>query len=154
MSVCVSQLQLEQRLQRSIQRIKQEGSEGGAAYSTLSPELDYCSFEEKSAVFHYTVPAEARNMLGIMHGGLQAVLYDTLMGILCSAYTESRRATTVNLSLSFLRPAPLGSALRQKVCITHLGRNVIHLTGVLWPDGRPDQPVSTATAIFYPLSAS
>ena len=77
-----------------------------------------------------TVQAEARhrNYLGGVHGGLLAALADTACFFPRPLLPSGQAATTVNLNISYLRPALVGDCLTARSELVHLGRRTASLT--------------------------
>jgi acyl-CoA thioesterase len=77
-----------------------------------------------------TVQADTRhlNYLGGVHGGLLAALADTVCFFPRPLLPAGQAATTVNLNVSYLRPAALGDCLTARSELLHLGRRTASLT--------------------------
>lgn len=68
-----------------------------------------------------------RNYLGGVHGGLIATLADTACFFPRPLLPSGQAATTVNLNVSFLRPAAVGDRLTARSELLHLGRRTASL---------------------------
>ncbi len=67
---------------------------------------------------------ELRNLAGLMHGGVIATMADAAVGIaIASHFRGSRRVTTVEMKISYLRPIAEGKAIAR----AHLLRVGAHL---------------------------
>jgi len=77
-----------------------------------------------------TVLADTRhlNYLGGVHGGLLAALADTVCFFPRPLLPSGQPATTVNLNVSYLRPAAVGEQLTARSELVHLGRRTASLT--------------------------
>ncbi len=77
-----------------------------------------------------TVDADRRhlNYLGGVHGGLIAALADTVCFFPRPLLPSGQPATTVNLNVSYLRPAVPGDCLTARAELLHLGRRTASLT--------------------------
>lgn len=87
---------------------------------------------------------EFANMLGGVQGGFLAAMLDTVVSsaLLCQL-AGGHFAPTLEFSLKYLRPAPLG-VIRGRGWVVHRGGTVAFLAGELYdPDGAV---VTTATA--------
>jgi len=76
-----------------------------------------------------TVEADSRhlNYLGGVHGGLIAALADTVCFFPRPLLPSGQAATTVNLNVSYLRPAAVGDRLTARSELLHLGRRTASL---------------------------
>jgi acyl-CoA thioesterase len=68
-----------------------------------------------------------RNYLGSVHGGLIATLADTACFFPRPLLPSGQAATTVNLNVSYLRPAAVGDRLSARSELLHLGRRTASL---------------------------
>jgi acyl-CoA thioesterase len=77
-----------------------------------------------------TVAADDRhlNYLGGVHGGLLAALADTACFFPRPLLPSGQAATTVNLNISYLRPAVVGDLLTARSELVHLGHRTASLT--------------------------
>lgn len=109
----------------------------------------------QTCTFDYEAPPEFANAFGGVQGGLIAGFLDEVMG--AALYCQSGQThlpTTLDLTMSMLRPVPLGP-LVAKGRVVKAGRRVAFLEGELFdPEGNL-LARSTATAIPTPrLGAS
>ena len=67
---------------------------------------------------------ELRNLAGLLHGGVTATMADAAVGIsIASHFRGSRRTTTIEMKLNYLRPIAEGKAIAR----AHLLRVGAHL---------------------------
>ena len=87
---------------------------------------------------------EFANMMGGVQGGFLGAMLDTVVSsALLAVLPGGHFAPTLELSLKYLRPAPIG-VVRGRGWVVHRGGTVAFLAGELYdPD---DQVVTTATA--------
>lgn len=92
----------------------------------------------------FTARPEFANMMGGVQGGFLAAMLDTTVSsALLALLPGGHFAPTLELSLKYLRPAPLG-VIRGRGWVVHRGGTVAFLAGELYdPDGLV---VTTATA--------
>lgn len=92
----------------------------------------------------YTARDEFRNPAGTVQGGLLGAMLDDLTASLVDAtLTTGQGVATLNLNLSYLRPARVGT-LQGEARLLRRGRDVCHVTGTLLQDGKE---VATAVAV-------
>lgn len=83
--------------------------------------------DENHAVMEVTVDDRHRNYLGGVHGGLIATLVDTACFFPKPLLPSGQAATTVGLSVNYVRPAAVGDHLRARAELLHLGRRTASL---------------------------
>jgi len=83
---------------------------------------------DRHAVMTVQADARHRNYLGGVHGGLLAALADTACFFPRPLLPSGQAATTVNLNISYLRPALVGDCLTARSELVHLGRRTASLT--------------------------
>ncbi|MCM2264994.1 MAG: PaaI family thioesterase [Desulfuromonadales bacterium] len=82
---------------------------------------------ESHAVMAVTVDDRHRNYLGGVHGGLIATLIDTVCFFPKPLLPTGQAATTIDLNVSYVRPAALGDRLSARAELLHLGRRTASL---------------------------
>ncbi len=88
------------------------------------------------------------NPLGIVHGGVTASLLDTCMGVTCSAQCGRAATPTVTMTVNYARPVPLDAELRVRTRTVRIGRTTGQLSAEVFPAGRPDEVLATATGVY------
>jgi acyl-coenzyme A thioesterase 13 len=82
--------------------------------------------EEGFLVADYLVKPEFANPMGVMHGGIYAVMMDDLMGALVFSLNNEFLFTTVNLAIDYLSSAKIGETVTVKAEVIKAGKNIIH----------------------------
>jgi acyl-coenzyme A thioesterase 13 len=82
--------------------------------------------EEGYLVAEYTVRPDFANPMGVMHGGVYAVMMDDLMGALVFSLNNEFLFTTVNLSIDYLSSAKIGEKVTVKAEAIKAGKNIVH----------------------------
>lgn len=86
-----------------------------------------------TVVFKFTVQSIHQNGLNNMHGGATAALFDWCTSISLSLISKPGywmfMGVTRNLSLSYLRPVPVGEVVLLECEVTHAGKRMCHLKG-------------------------
>ena len=92
----------------------------------------------------YQAQADFRNPAGTVQGGMLSAMLDDLTASLVDAtLTTGQGVATLNLNVSFLRPAQVGT-LQGEARMLRRGRDVCHVMGTLLQDGKE---VATAVAV-------
>jgi uncharacterized protein (TIGR00369 family) len=87
--------------------------------------IDPESVSEGRAIFHMDVKAKHKQMHGVVHGGILAMLADTTAAI--AAYSTVPKGTeiaTVEMKINFLEPVP-GGRLKADARVLRTGRNFV-----------------------------
>ena len=110
---------------------------------TLGNVLKQVSPDEGTIEIEYDGKLEFTNPAGNIMGGFLAAMLDSAMGQALSATLGANEfAPTLNLNISFLRPAMVGK-FRANGRIVRKGRDVCYLSGELY---QGDELIATATA--------
>ena len=84
-------------------------------------------FHEERSVMAARIRPEHLNPLGIAHGGFLATLADTAFGrVLRQAADSELPPATINLSMDYLSPAPVGAWIEAHVQVHRVGRTLYH----------------------------
>ena len=98
----------------------------------------------------YEAQANFRNPAGTVQGGMLSAMLDDLTASLVDAtLAAGQGVATLNLNVSFLRPAQVGS-LQGEARMLRRGRDVCHVMGTLQQDGKE---VATTVAVCKIVSA-
>jgi acyl-CoA thioesterase len=82
---------------------------------------------DRHALMEVVVDSRHRNYLGGVHGGLIATLVDTVCFFPKPLLPSGQAATTVDLNVSFVRPAAVGDRLSARAELLHLGKRTASL---------------------------
>lgn len=86
-----------------------------------------------TVTFQFTVQPEHHNGLHNMHGGATASLFDWCTSIALALINKSGfwffMGVTRTLSLTYLRPVPVGEVVLVECEVAHAGRKLCHLKG-------------------------
>lgn len=105
------------------------------AFQTLGGRIEHVDAEMGTVATVFQALAAFANPMGHVQGGfLAAMLDDTLGPALAATLARGQFAPTLQLTVTFLRPARIG-LLQGKGRILRRGREVCHLAGELCQDG-------------------
>lgn len=88
---------------------------------------------------------------GVLHGGIVSAVLDETIGRV--AFLHNRWVQTARLTVRFLKPAPLGEALRATGVLTRNSRRLMEMEGELCL-ARSGEPLARAEGTFVPLPDS
>ncbi len=107
-------------------------------------------FDDGHAVWTEVTPLEHhQGWPGVLHGGITSALLDETIGRV--AFLHDRWVQTAKLELRFVRPAPLGKALRAQGELVRNHRRLMEMRGELVVV-ETAEVVAQATGTFVPLS--
>lgn len=110
----------------------------------LGSQIDAVDAAAGTLSARYEAQASFRNPAGTVQGGMLSAMLDDLTASLVDATLPAGQGVaTLNLNVSFLRPAQVGS-LQGEARMLRRGRDVCHVTGTLLQDGKE---VATAVAV-------
>jgi uncharacterized protein (TIGR00369 family) len=121
----------------------------GTFNNMLGAELVSCDYEGRTVLLKMDTKSWMTNPSDMLHGGVTASILDMTMGLLCRYFSGGYMTPTIDMSVSYLRPAPLNETLYIQAKVTKPGISVCHATGTAWPEGAPDKPVATSTGSYY-----
>ena len=99
----------------------------------------------------YEAPAQFRNPAGTVQGGMLSAMLDDLTASLVDAtLAAGQGVATLNLNVSFLRPAQVGT-LQGQARMLRRGHDVCHVMGTLLQDGKE---VATTVAVCKIVNAA
>ncbi|ODH48955.1 hypothetical protein GX48_04888 [Paracoccidioides brasiliensis] len=92
------------------------------------------------AEFEFTVTEQLCNPMGILHGGCASTILDILTSLATLTVPGNDgmvRALSRTLTMTFLRPVPVGTKTRIVVELVAMGRKFVHCKGsILTMDGK------------------
>jgi len=96
--------------------------------------LELESFEPGAAILALTIRAELRQNNDVVHGGAIAALIDTTTAFaILTVLPKHERVTTVDLTISYLRPLVSGRA-RARAKVLRMGRRLIAVSAEVSDD--------------------
>ena len=136
------------RLRSSMERAKQSDKE--KIGEALCPEEISADFSARTAVFRYRFYPWMLNCNDVMHGGSVALLMDTSMGLISSAYPEKIQITpTVSIQITYLNPICLRNHIMVEAKVNAVKSRLIYAEAVLYAEEEPDKPLAKAMGEYY-----
>ena len=121
----------------------------GTFNTMLAPVYERCDFEKRTLVLSLQGKHWMANPGRMLHGGITASVLDLTMGLLCRYCSGGHMTPTIDMSVSFLKPAPFDRKLYIEAEVTRLGFNICHAVSRMWAEGAEDTPLATAAASYY-----
>lgn len=146
MSVAVTQAQLEQSLRASIENLNLPQTENFC--TSLATRYEDCDAEAMTMTCSFPCEGWGANRIGRVHGGVVAAMLDQAMGLLCFAVT-GRVPPTVEMQISYLRPAELQGQLYVKSRAVSTGKTFWHVNCEAWMEDSPERLVATASGVYF-----
>lgn len=82
--------------------------------------------EEGTLTCEFTVRKEMTNPMGILHGGISALIMDEVIGATVHTLNRDTFYTSVNLSVDFLKSVPAGEKVTAKAELIRAGKTFIN----------------------------
>ncbi|XP_041358976.1 acyl-coenzyme A thioesterase 13-like [Gigantopelta aegis] len=83
---------------------------------------------EGKCVCELAVTQELTNVRGMLHGGTTALLVDSISTMALLTKTDNIPGVSVNMNISYIKSAPLGSEIVVNAQTLHVGRKLAFLT--------------------------
>ncbi|MDS7926027.1 PaaI family thioesterase [Acinetobacter pittii] len=96
---------------------------------------------------HYTALESFTNPRGTVEGGMICAMLDDVMGLFAFLANDSKPATTINLTMDFLRPCVVGEVIT-KCRFIKQGKTVLNLESEAWQNNKM---IARSTANFLVL---
>lgn len=106
-----------------------------------------CDEETRTIELAFDTKPWMANPMGVVHGGVVAILMDNGMGVAChSLYKKAN--PTITMNLNYQRPVPLNATVIVRARVVSFGRTVSHTSAELYLEGQPDRILVTATGVY------
>jgi uncharacterized protein (TIGR00369 family) len=138
---------MERAFRRYFEYVKQDCD--GTFNQMLGAEFVSCDYEKKTVLLKMNTKGWMTNPSDMLHGGVTASILDMTMGLLCRYCSGGYMTPTIDMGVSYLRPAPLNQTLYIQAQVTKCGLTVCHATGIAWAEGGAEKPVATSTGSYY-----
>ncbi|EXE75919.1 PaaI family thioesterase [Acinetobacter nosocomialis] len=96
---------------------------------------------------HYTALESFTNPRGTVEGGMICAMLDDVMGLFAFLANDHKPATTINLTMDFLRPCAVGEVIT-KCRFIKQGKTVLNLESEAWQNNKM---IARSTANFLVL---
>lgn len=116
----------------------------------MQAQLESCDYEEQTVTYSFPTLTWQINEKGGIHGGAIAGMFDTALGVVANFTAGENEATTMDMTISFLRGVEYGMRLRMKVYIVKAGRSLIRQRAEL-TDAATGKLLATASGSWMPL---
>lgn len=88
----------------------------------LKAELEGCSDEEQELTLRFPLQDWQVNGLGTLHGGMISTMMDLTMSMAVYCFSRQSIPPTITMTVNYLRPVPMESAVWIKARVTSLGK--------------------------------
>ena len=135
----------EKRIRSFVEEMNRDYAD--SVFGMMKPEYAGCNLAGQELTLSYPAQSWERNPTGAIHGGILGTMIDTSMGTLTYALTGGL-TPTINLTVSYLRPAPGNERIFIRAKASRIGRSVAYVTAEIWAESAPDKLVATAEGTF------
>lgn len=148
-----SQAGMERSCKKFNKRINSEIDERGKSFNAnMKPRYERCNFENKTLLLSFQVEPYMRNPAGVMHGGAMAGALDITMGSLTFYCSGEFLTPTINMNVSYERPAIVGKRMFVEAQLLSCGKTMAYATAKAWMEGQEDKIVGSAAGTYYTAS--
>ncbi len=113
----------------------------------LAPRFVACDGEQLQLELCYDTKPWMSNPMGVVHGGVIAILLDNSMGTLCSCLCH-KGTPTISMTLNYPRPVPLNATVHVRAHMLVFGRTSSQLTAQLFLPEEPERVLAYATGVY------
>lgn len=114
----------------------------------IDPEVVFCDPDSMTLELAFHTKHWMKNPIGVVHGGVIAILLDNTMGTaiasLCGLPTP-----TITMTINYARPVPLDAEVRVRARVVMRGRTSSQLTAEVFLPEQPDRILVNATAVYH-----
>lgn len=121
----------------------------GTFNTMLGCRYESCDYDGRTLVLSFEGAHWMSNPSNMLHGGVTAAVLDMAMGLLCRYCSGGYMTPTIDMSVSYLRPAPVDKRLFVEARVTRRGLNICHAVGRMWAEGAEDIELATAAGSYY-----
>ena len=115
----------------------------------LGCRFETCDYEKRRLTISLHGAHWMSNPSNMLHGGVTAAVLDMVMGLLCRYCSGGYMTPTIDMSVSYLRPAPVDKRLMIEAELTHRGFSVCHAVARMWEEGREGNILANASGSYY-----
>ena len=134
-------------------RINSEIDDRGLSFNAnMKPRYEGCNFENKTLLLSFLVEPWMRNPAGVMHGGAMAGALDITMGSLTFYCSGEFLTPTINMNVSYERPATVGKRMFVEAQVLSCGKTMAYAAAKAWMEGQEDKVVGSAAGTYYTAS--
>ena len=115
--------------------------------TNLAPRFVACDAEQLRLELAYDTKSWMSNPMGVVHGGVIAILLDNSMGTLCKCLCQGS-TPTISMTLNYPRPVPLNATVHTRAHMVVFGRTSSQLTAEIFLPDEPDRVLAYATGVY------
>ncbi len=95
----------------------------------MDPNFVACSEKEQTVTISFPVQECQLNEHDTMHAGFIAAAFDEALGIFAAYLGDGKPTVSINISLNYLKPIPMGDEILITAKATSLGRRLMTMSG-------------------------
>lgn len=113
----------------------------------LCPRLVSCDGPSLTLELEHDTKAWTSNPMGIVHGGVLAMILDNAMGLTCCCLYD-HFTPTINMNITYSRPVPLNEAIRLRVSVTLAGSTTAQMQAQIFLPSQPNRILVSASGVY------
>lgn len=94
------------------------------------------SIERGKMVLKHTIRPEMANPMGILHGGMTALIIDDAIGATIFAYDEPYYYVTINNAIDYFSSAKVGDVVLTETSTVKKGKQIVNMQCEIWNETR------------------
>lgn len=116
-------------LEKDIERFVEDFKGSSRVSQMMDPSLVAFDRDKHSITIEFPVLEYQLNEHDTMHAGFIAAAFDEAFGIFAAYLGEGKPNVSINISLNYIKPIPMGDSIRVTAKATSLGRRILTITG-------------------------
>lgn len=113
----------------------------------LCPRLVSCDGPSLTVELEHETKPWTSNPMGIVHGGVLAMIIDNAMGLTCRCL-YGHFTPTIQMSILYSRPVPLHETIRLRVVVTMAGSTTAQLQAQIYLPSQPNRILVSASGVY------
>jgi len=121
----------------------------GTFNTMLDCRFKSCDYDSRKLIITMQGQHWMSNPGNMLHGGVTASVLDMVMGLLCRYCSGGYMTPTIDMSVSYLRPAPVDKKLLIEAEVTRRGFTICHAVARMWEEGKENAVLATASGSYF-----
>ena len=121
----------------------------GTFNTMLDCRYESCDYASRKLIVSMQGKHWMSNPSKMLHGGVTASVLDMVMGLLSRYCSGGYMTPTIDMSVSYLRPAPVNKKLFVEAEVTRRGFSICHAIARMWEEGKENALLATSAGSYY-----
>lgn len=125
----LSDLLNQTNLEKDIENLLKKLKETSSVTKMMNPSLVGYDKKGQELTIEFPILESQLNEHDTMHAGFIAAAFDEAFGIFAAYLGDGKPNVSINISLNYIKPIPMGDSIKIIVKATSLGRRILTVTG-------------------------